>query len=286
MFANAGPFATPAGAAAIGRAAEASGFESLWTVEHVVVPSGYASAYPYSPDGKMPGRETVDLPDPLVWLAWVAAHTQAIRLATGILILPQRNPVITAKQVATLDLLSGGRMLLGIGVGWLEEEFRVLGVPFAGRGRRTDDYVGAMRALWTEDLASYEGEFVSFRQAISRPRPAQGAVPVVVGGHTPAAARRAGRLGDGFFPARGDLPALMAEMRAAAEQAGRDPGDVEITWGGGEVARGGEAALDEIGRLAAMGVGRVVLPPLAFDPDGLREQLARFGDEVITKANA
>jgi probable F420-dependent oxidoreductase len=232
----------------------------------------------------MPGGEEFDIPDPLIWLAWVAARTRSIRLATGILILPQRNPVITAKEVATLDTLSGGRVVLGIGVGWLEEEFRVLGVPFEDRGRRTDEYVAAMRTLWTDDLPTHEGEYVSFREAICLPRPVQPTVPIVVGGHSRAAARRAGRLGDGFFPAKGDLPALLSEMRAAAEQAGRDPSAIEVTWGGSRVVGGGDEALDEVGRLREQGVSQVVLPPLAYDLDGLRDKLARFGDEVIAKA--
>jgi probable F420-dependent oxidoreductase len=284
-FANTGPFAAPEGAAAMAEAAEDAGFSTLWTVEHVVVPHGYASTYPYARDGRMPGGEEFDIPDPLIWLAWVAARTRSIRLATGILILPQRNPVITAKEVATLDKLSGGRVVLGIGVGWLEEEFRVLGVPFEGRGRRTDEYVAAMRTLWTDDLPTHEGQYVSFREAICLPRPVQPTVPIVVGGHSPAAARRAGRLGDGFFPAKGDLPALLSEMRAAAEQAGRDPSAIEVTWGGSGVVRGaGDEALDEVGRLQEQGVSQVVLPPLAYDADGLREKLSRFGDEVIAKA--
>jgi alkanesulfonate monooxygenase SsuD/methylene tetrahydromethanopterin reductase-like flavin-dependent oxidoreductase (luciferase family) len=161
----------------------------------------------------------------------------------------------------------------------------VLGVPFEGRGRRTDEYVAAMRTLWTDDLPTHEGQYVSFREAICLPRPVQPTVPIVVGGHSPAAARRAGRLGDGFFPAKGDLPALLSEMRAAAEQAGRDPSAIEVTWGGSGVVRGaGDEALDEVGRLQEQGVSQVVLPPLAYDADGLREKLSRFGDEVIAKA--
>lgn len=286
MFANVGPFASADGATAVASAAEASGLESVWTVEHVVVPHGYESAYPYSQDGRMPGPETSDIPDPLIWLTWVAARTQTIRLATGILILPQRNPVVTAKAVATLDAMSGGRVVLGVGVGWLAEEFAALGVPFEQRGRRTDEHIAAMRALWTEDLPTHHGEFTSFDGAICRPRPAQGTVPVVIGGHTAAAARRAGRLGDGFFPARGDLPALLVEMRRAAEDAGRDPASIEVTWGGSRVAGGGEAAVDEVGRLAEMGVDRVVIPPLAFDAAGITEALGRFRNDVIAKAGA
>src|SRR5262245_52651748 len=167
MFANTGPFATPAGAAALADAAEQAGFDTLWTVEHVVVPQGYASAYPYSSDGRMPAPEDADFPDPLVWLAWVAARTTTIRLATGIVILPQRNPAVLAKEAATLDVLSGGRFMLGVGIGWLEEEFRVLGAPWKDRVARTEEYVAAMRSLWQEELPTFAGETVDVTGAIS-----------------------------------------------------------------------------------------------------------------------
>src|SRR5882762_5839174 len=121
IFANTGPAVEPAGAVALARAAEDAGFDSLWTVEHVVVPAGYESAYPYAISGRMPGSEQSPIPDPLIWLAYVAAATTTIKLATGILILPQRSPVVLAKETATLDLLSGGRVILGIGIGWLAE---------------------------------------------------------------------------------------------------------------------------------------------------------------------
>jgi probable F420-dependent oxidoreductase len=285
MFANVGPFVLPENAAAAAQAAEEAGIESLWTVEHVVVPKGYASAYPYSPSGKMPGPEESDIPDPLIWLTWVAAATSTIRLGTGILILPQRNPVVLAKEVATLDLLSGGRVELGVGVGWLAEEFDAIGVPFAGRGRRTDEHIEALRALWTQELPSYSGEFVSFENAISRPRPAQGSVPITIGGHTEAAARRAGRLGDGFFPGKGsheDLARLLDVMRTEATEHGRDPDAISITSGGNGAL--GAGALDEVKALADLGVERVAIPPLAFDPEGLREALGRYSDDVIAKA--
>jgi probable F420-dependent oxidoreductase len=283
-FANTGPFATPDGAAAMAEGAEEAGFESLWTVEHVVVPKQYASTYPYAPGGKMPGAESFDIPDPLIWLSWVAARTTTLRLATGILILPQRNPLVVAKEVATLDQLSRGRVLLGVGIGWLEEEFRFLGADWEGRVERTEEYVEAMRTLWRDDPATFTGETVSFTEAISKPRPAAGSVPIVVGGHSPAAARRAGRIGDGYFPAKGEIGALIREMRKAAEQAGRDPDAIEVTWGGREIVGGGEEALDEIGRLAEMGVERIVIPPLSFDPAQLRDLLAGFGADVIARA--
>lgn len=278
MFANTGAFAEPDAASALARAAEEAGFESLWTVEHVVVPAGYESQYPYSRDGRMPGGEDVPIPDPLIWLTWVAAATNTINLATGILILPQRNPVVLAKETATLDRLSGGRLLLGVGVGWLEEEFTALGIPFDDRGQRTDEYVAALRALWSEPEASFAGNFVSFERAKSYPKPTRaGGVPIIVGGHTKRAARRAGRLGDGFFPARAkpeELQELLAEMQSAADEAGRDADAIEVT-------AGGALDVDGVRRYADLGVDRMVIPPLAFDPDGAREALLRFGDEVI-----
>lgn len=283
-FANVGPFAAPEAAARFARAAEQSGFESIWTVEHVVVPADYESAYPYDPSGRMPGPEESPIPDPLIWLAYLAGATERIKLATGVLILPQRNPVVLAKELATLDQMSGGRVLLGIGVGWLEEEFDAIGVPFRERGRRTDDNVGAMRALWTEDEATYDGEFTSFERCILQPKPVQSSIPVHVGGHTDVAARRAGRLGDGFFPGKGsheELGRLFDVARDTAREHGRDPDAIEMTTGG-DGAVGGRA-LDEVKALADLGVHRVILPAFLFwgDPEA---DLARYGDEVIARS--
>lgn len=280
IFANTGPFSDGPTAAAMARAAEESGFESLWTVEHVVVPSGYESAYPYDPSGKMPGGEEFDIPDPLVWLSFVAGATSTIRLATGILIVPQRNPVVLAKEIATLDHLSGGRVELGIGVGWLEEEFDAIGVPFAERGKRTDDHIAAMRALWSQDKATHHSPFTNFDECISRPRPTGGAVPVHVGGHTDIAARRAGRLGDGFFPGKGtpaELSASFDLVRRTAVDHGRDPEAIEFTAGGATIGGG---AVDAIKALEDIGVDRVVVPAFAFWGD-TADALARYGDEVI-----
>ena len=282
-FANTGPFTRPDAAAEFAQAAEAAGFESLWTVEHVVVPVGYESTYPYDPSGKMPGGEKAPIPDPLIWLAYLAAVTSTIKLATGILILPQRNPVVLAKELATLDRMSGGRMQLGVGVGWLEEEFEALGVPFAERGRRTDDYVVAMRALWSGDPATHHSEFVDFTDCVLRPRPEQASIPIHVGGHTDAAARRAGRLGDGFFPGKGDhqeLGRLFDVVRTTASEHGRDPATIELTTGGNGAIGG--RALDEVKALADLGTCRVILPSFLFW-EGTADGLARYGDEVIAK---
>ncbi len=277
MFANTGHGASPAGATAVAEAAEAGGFDTIWTVEHVVVPSGYESPYPYDPSGKMAGgAEEFDLPDPLVWLTWAAAKTSRIRLATGILILPQRNPVVTAKELATLDHLSGGRLSVGVGAGWLAEEFDALGVPFDDRGRRLDEYVAVMRALWSGDKTSFDGEYLQFTDCISRPRPAQDTIPIVVGGDSAPAARRAGRIGDGYFPggrAIEDITARIELARRTAEEHGRDPDELQLI--AGAMARPGPQLDERIEQLAALGVTHAIVP--TFPPD----QLADIGRQLV-----
>lgn len=279
MFANVALFGTPDGARALAQGAEDAGIESLWTVEHVVVPAGYESAYPYSADGRMPGGETAPIPDPLAWLAYMAGITSTVRLATGVLILPQRNPVILAKECATIDVLSGGRLELGIGIGWLAEEFAAIGVPFDERVDRTEEHVAAMRALWSAD-ETFDGRFTTFSKARSNPKPVQeGGVPIVVGGHTKAAARRAGRIGNGFFPARADnLEELIDECRGAATEAGRDPDAIEIT-------SGGIPSPDFAQRLADMGVSRMVTPPPAFDPGDIKRALGELSENLVSKVS-
>jgi probable F420-dependent oxidoreductase len=280
IFANAGPFAHPAMLAHLAKAAEERGFESIWTVEHVVIPHNHRTPYPYSRDGKIPGGEDVAIPDPLLPLAYAAALTSRIRLATGILILPQRHPLYVAKEVATLDVLSKGRSILGIGSGWLKEEFDALGLDFHQRGARTDEAIGAIRALWRDDTTSFQGKHFNFKEVKSFPKPAQSkGVPIHVGGHSPAAARRAGRLGDGFFPATaevGKLRDLFAVMREAAQSAGRDPAAIELSTVGG-------ANLEAIKPLQDIGIARVVVPPPAFDADGLSRGLDKIANEVLAK---
>lgn len=277
MFANVGSYTGAEAAARLARTAEDAGFDSIWAVEHVVVPAGYASQYPYDESGRMTlagsREEDFAIPDPLIWLSWIGATTSRIELATGVMILPQRNPLVLAKEVASLDALSGGRVRLGVGVGWLEEEFNALGVPFRRRGKRTDDYIEAMRALWQSELASHHGDFTSFDGVYSRPQPARGAVPIVIGGHTDAAAKRAGRLGDGFFPGKGGptrLGELFDLVRRTAEEAGRDPASIELTTGGKDDP-------GYIERLASLGVSRMIVPATKLD------QLERWGTELCDR---
>lgn len=264
------------------RTAETAGFESLWGGEHVIMPSTIDSKYPYTEDGKIPAEPETPIPDPLIWLAFAAAAAPTMRLGTCILIVPQRNPLVLAKELATLDRLSGGRVELGLGVGWMREEFDALGVPWERRGARNDEYVEAMRALWAGPHAEYHGEFVDFNPATCSPRPVNGNIPILVGGDSDAAINRAVRMADGYFPGEGDsnrLRALVTRVRNAAEDAGRDPDSIEINamfglehWAD---AKAGVEVMSDIG------VGRIMVPAFAFAGDGGIDRLAEFGADVI-----
>lgn len=282
-FANV-TFPDGADALRLARLAEQFGFEALICPEHVAIPSNYQSEYPYSPTGRLPGGRDINMPDPLIWQAFAAGATTKLRFITGVLVLPQRNPLVLAKEVATLHHMSGGRLSLGIGVGWLAEEFAALGVPFERRGKRADEYIGAMRALWAGEDASFSGEFVNFTSMNCVPRPVGGEVPILVGGHTPFAARRAGRLGDGYFPATGsqvEIWPLVEQAREEAARAGKDPDAFEITMGCPEALPGsGADPLEAVSRLAAGGVHRVALPLPPFLPD-LESALGRFEQDVM-----
>ncbi|MEV6682612.1 LLM class F420-dependent oxidoreductase [Streptomyces erythrochromogenes] len=185
---------------AVAEAAEERGFARLWAGEHVVLVDAPASSYPYADDGRIPVPAGADWLDPLLALGFAAATTRRIELATGVLLLPEHNPVVVAKQAATLDVLSGGRFTLGVGIGWSAEEFAALGVPFEGRGRRTEEYLAAMRELWSEEVASFEGEFTRFRSVRVNPKPANGRrLPVVMGGNGDRALSRAVTAADGWY---------------------------------------------------------------------------------------
>lgn len=283
-YCNTQQYADPGRAVELAQAAEEAGFESLWTIDHVIVPEDYAPNYPYSADGRMSsGHADNPRPDALIWMAHVAAVTTRLKLGTGVLVLPQRDPVVTAKQVATLDHMSGGRVLLGVGVGWLAEEFAALNVPFERRGARTDEYIRAMRELWSSDRPTFHGEFIDFDGAHCQPQPVNRSVPIIIGGHSEAAARRAGRLGDGFFPAREYVTTLADLVRRTAEDAGRDPAAIEIVTNMPEDP-------DEMVPLARSGVTRMMVPVVGLagikgrgiqGPDDLlkwRDILDRYAD--------
>jgi probable F420-dependent oxidoreductase len=277
---RAGVCADPAWMVSFARHAEGLGFESLYVVEHVVVQAGYDERYPYSSTGRMPLPDDCPIPDPLDLLAFLAAATERIVLGTGILVAPEHHPLQLAKRVATVDVLSGGRMRLGVGVGWMREELEALGVDFASRGRRMDEIIEAVRAVWAADEAAFDGEFFSFERIVSRPRPVRaGGVPIHVGGHAPAAARRAGRLGDGFQPLGLDDDALadrVAVMRTAAEEAGRDPDAIELSLGGLLDVTGPE----QVEAAASQGADRMVLSTRSGDLDEVRAEMDAFAARV------
>ncbi len=281
LFANAGPFTDPDIFAHLATTADNVGIESLWTVEHVVVPVGYESTYPYDPSGKMPGPDDSPIFDPILPLTYAAAITSKIKLATGVIILPQRHPFYIAKEAATLDVLSGGRAILGIGVGWLEEEFNALGIPFESRAGRTREMVEAMRSLWSPGAKSFDGKHFKWGEVESNPKPVQpGGVPIVVGGHTEIAAKRAARYGNGFFPAMVSeerFAELVAVMKAECEKLGRDPSEIELT------TTFMAPDLDLIHRFEDIGVTRLITAPPAFDKDGLTAGLEQFANNVIAK---
>ena len=279
-FANTGLFVSGRGAARLAQSAEAAGFDSLWTVEHIVYPEGYESTYPYAPDGKMPGSGGNPIPDPLVWLAYAAAVTENLGLATGISLLPERHPLTFAKEVASLDVLSGGRVTLGVGIGWLREEFDALGVPWERRAQRTEEYMEVMRAVWAADDVTFEGEFVSFERVSSNPKPAAGRVPIHIGGHSEAAARRVGRLGDGMFVAGGQMAHLLEVARDTAAQCGRDPEALEMTaFHLGLLGDDPAAAVQEA---ESWGVHRLMVPALMHSRK-TADSLAAFGEKVIAQ---
>jgi probable F420-dependent oxidoreductase len=278
-FATSGAFSDPALLGHLATTAERCGFESLWSVEHVAIPVKH-SPYPGSKDGQMPGGDDVAIPDPLIPLAYIAAITKTIKLATGVLILPQRHPIYTAKEVATVDVLSGGRAMLGIGSGWMKEEFESLGIDFRRRGSMTDEAIRALRALWSAGTSTFEGKHFKFGPLHSYPKPVNKNVPIHVGGHSTSAAKRAGRYGDGFFPTVVNpekLKELFAIVRSEAQTAGRNPNAIEFSC----MAR--SANVDDLRRLADLGVSRVIVTPPGIKPEALAHGLAKFQEEVISR---
>jgi probable F420-dependent oxidoreductase len=270
--------------------AEQLGFESVWGGEHVVKAADYAPLFPYAEDGRENQPMDAAYPDPLVWLSWLAGQTSTINLGTSVIVLPQRQPAILAKQVATLDRFCGGRLILGVGIGWQKEESEACGFPFTDRGRRTDEFIGAMRALWTEREATFHGDWIDFDRLYCHPKPARpGGPPIIIGGHSPAAARRAGRLGEGMFALVGDpagAASIRAEMDAAASEAGRDPAELELTVGRPPDVRAVQPSevLDEVLAYRDAGADRLILFRLFdTDADELIRELESFAANVIDR---
>jgi len=282
----------------IAAAAEANGFESVWIPEHLVLPAEMPATYPYTESGYPPIDPNTPMYDPWVVLGAVANATTTIRLATNVFILPLRHPITTARSVVTLDRVSGGRVTLGVGVGWLDTEFAIMGEDFTNRGKRTDEIIAILRDVWDREseVIDHHGAYYDFEPFRFQPKPVQKpSIPIEVGGASPAALRRAGTLGDGWIEIGARDPEVLAGHLAAIEQhrqqAGRTGAPFEITCGLGRT-------LDQLSQAAELGVTRVTVGPAPHgdalaDPSKPHARLAvqdfvdftaRYADEIISNA--
>ena len=263
------------------RAAEQAGVESVWTFEHVMVPENYESKYPYDSSGKMGASPETPFLDPLIALTTIAQATSTIRLGTGVNILSQANPLLLAKQVASLDGVSNGRFMLGAGIGWLREEFSAMGVPFEKRGARFDDYVQAMRKVWSGDMVEHHSEFINWSGFKSYPLPVQNPFPVIMGGASGRIYQRIAKYGNGWYaPTRSpdDLVPRLGELKKVCADEGRDYSELEIScmW----TLKGG---LDTVREYADMGVHRLIVPIPAMGETNPMDGLARLREDVISQ---
>lgn len=243
--------------------AEAAGFASIWTSEHVVFFEDYAPNYPYAAGGRPPMETDTAMMEPLNLLSFIAAKTSRMRLGTGVFLLPQRNPVYTAKETSTVDVLSGGRLDFGIGVGWLREEFQAVNVPFEERGARCDEYIEILKRLWTEDVAEFSGRFYDLPACTQKPQPLQTPhPPILVGGTSKPAIRRAALLGDGWV-AINLTPSEAAEklksLRAQRLEAGLSMDGFKSTL----MAVNFPIEPEDLGRYRDAGIDQIVLPPMS-----------------------
>jgi probable F420-dependent oxidoreductase len=308
-----GPLAKPEIVLKIAAKAEALGYASIFVSDHIVLPiSAARSVYPYSPTGQLPGGADQDYLDPLAMLAHLAHATTKVRLGTSVLVVPYRNPLTTAKMLATIDVLSRGRVILGAGVGWLREEFEAVGAPpFDERGRVTDEYLTLMRATWTTDPVTFAGRHYKVRDVHALPKPAQRAgIPIWIGGHTDSALRRTATLGDAWHPIGLRPPALLLpdeyaakvkQLHSYAQQAGRDQRTIALTFRAPMEVRGARAkgpggdrplfqgtaaeVIDDVRRYQALGVSHMVFDPVRPDVPAALASLERFAHDVRPKVS-
>lgn len=271
----AGPHTPPDFLAEVGRVAESRGFHSLWVPEHVLFFREHASRYPYSEDGRIPG-DPIGAIDPFLALGWLAAHTERIRLGTGICLVPQRPPVYTAKQVADLDFLSGGRLDFGVGIGWLREEFEALGVPWEQRAARTRECLALMKSLWCDEVSSFQGDFYTLPDCLQNPKPIQRPHPPIhFGGESDAALRRAAEIGQGWYGFQLDPETARERILRLGEllaEAGRESSDLHVSV----AAPSRRVSKRDAQRYAEAGVDQLILPIAA----GRIERFAAAADEA------
>ena len=260
--------------------ADRLGFESLWIPEHAAIPHGYKTHYPYSVDGKLPTNdEEMPFPDPFITLAFAAGVTNQIKFGTNIAILPQRHPLYAAKELATLDVLSKGRVILGIGSGWLKEEFDALGIDYHKRGARTDECIQALRTLWRDDPASFDGKQIKFGPMRSFPKPFQkNGIPIHVGGISPAAIRRTARYGDGYLPVPVEnLAEVFKQVRDECAKIGRNPAEIEFSCPA-------QPTLDGVKQAQDLGAARVTTGIFfSRDLDQITRDLEKIANDVLAK---
>ena len=309
-----GPLASPDVVLKIAAKAEALRYASVFVSDHIVLPvSAARSVYPYSPTGQLPGGANQDYLEPLSMLAFLSHATTKVRLGTSVLVVPYRNPLTTAKMLATIDVLAKGRVILGAGVGWLREEFEALAAPpFEERGRVTDEYLRLMRAAWTTDPLTFQGRYSSVRGVHALPKPARrGGIPIWIGGHTDSAIKRAATLGDAWHPIGLRPPAMLLpdeyamkvkQLHGYAQQAGRDPKSIALTFrapmevrSAREKAPGGDRPLfqgtaaeviDDVRRYQSLGVSHIVFDPVRPDVKAALASLDRFANDVRPKVRS
>ena len=261
---------------------ESVGVESVWTFEHAIVPLDYQSKYPYSADGKMGTTPETNFVDPLIALSAIAAATSTLRLGTGVNILSQANPLYVAKQAASLDFVSKGRFMLGVGIGWLEEEFRAAGTPFERRGARFDDYLVAMRKVWTGDVVEHQSDFVDWTGFKSNPAPVQDPFPVVIGGSKGKAFERTAKFGNGWFAPTVSpdmLSPLLDQLDKACAEVGRDRSEIEVS----AMYLPNPEDLGDVKRYEDMGVARLIVPLPALGKGSPADNLEKFGEQIVSR---
>ena len=278
-----GPLASRESVGAFARAADAAGFDGLWVFDHVVLQKEQQSKYPYSPDGSLGFSPTMDFLEPLTLAAWLAGITKRARIGTSVLVLPMRQPVLHAKIMATIDHLSGGRFVLGAGVGWWKQEFEVLGVPFERRGKRMDECLQLLRALWTDEFVEFRGEFYECVDWACNPKPAgEGGLPIWLGGESRNQLERAGKYGDGWLATAASLPTLkdgFEVAQEAASKAGRDPSKLRLAIEGTGTLKPDnlERTAEGLHRLKELGVFHAILgvhPRYMAEPRPILEEFA------------
>ena len=287
-----GPFASRDNIETFARSADDAGFDGLWVYDHVVLQKEQQSKYPYSPDGSLGFPPTLDFLEPLTLCAWIAGITKRARIGTSVLVLPMRQPVLHAKIMASIDALSGGRFVLGAGIGWWQQEFEVLGVPWEKRGKRMDECLQLVRALWTDEYVNFKGDFYECVDWTCNPKSKQpGGIPIWLGGESKGQLARIGKYADGWLATPKALPTLKEDMQFArdtAEKAGRDPAAIKVAMEAGVVLEPDklDKSAQQLARLKDLGVFHAVILVHPFQMGQAAPILKEFGEKYLPALQA